>query len=85
MPKSSNTISSHCVLNIKDIDDGSWKYKGLLVLHGHLDAEKNTVRKYFSSAYMSVIRITLLIASRIKFLVGSADIKGAFIQSGPIT
>lgn len=54
-------------------------------MHCHLDAEKETVRADCVAAYMLIVMHILCLGTCLGFKFGSADIKGSFMQSGPIT
>lgn len=84
LPHNSNVVSSHSIFKIKTLDDGEIKLKGRIVVHGNRDSEKDLVRGDCASADMLVIRLVIAIGTCLGFLFGTGDIKGAFMQSGPI-
>ena len=57
--------------------------KAQIVPHGNKDADKDIVRKDCSAAGMLIVRIIAFLAVLFGFVVGAADIKGAYMQSGP--
>ena len=84
MPKHANVISSHVVYKIKKQDDEMLILKARLVPHGNNDNDKDSIRKDSSTAQFHVIRLLLSIATFIGLRLGTADISGAYLQSGPI-
>lgn len=59
--------------------------KARIVPHRNHDTEKDEVRKDSSSAPLFVVRLLLSLATFLGFRIATADIKGAFLQSGSIT
>ena len=84
VPRYANVITSHVVYKLKTDEDGTRKMKARLVPHGNHDNEKDTVRKDSSNASLFVVRLLLSLATFLSFRIATADIKGAFLQSGPI-
>ena len=66
------------------MDDGSFKFKARLVVHGKEDAKKDDIRKDAATAHRITIRLILSLAVCYTFMVGKIDIKAAYFQSGPI-
>jgi len=58
--------------------------KARIVPHGNHDDEKDEVRKDFSNAKLFVVRLLLSLVTFLGFRIGTADIKSAYLQSGPI-
>lgn len=58
--------------------------KARLCPHGNRDKMKNDVRKDSSTAQFDEILLLLSLASMLHFRLGCIDIKGAYLQSGPI-
>lgn len=83
--KGANVISSHVVFKVKTNDDGSLELKGRVVVHGNRDSEKDSVRSDRAAADMMIVRTVISLASILGFELATADIKGAYMQSGPIT
>lgn len=79
-----NIISSNYVYNIKSTDNGRNKLKERIFLHGHLDAQKGDLRNDCERADMTVVRMLIRIAVCIKMELALAEIKGDFMQSGPL-
>ena len=77
-------ITSHVVYKLKSDEEGKKVLKARIVPHGNHDAEKDEIRKDSSTAQLFVIRLLLSIVTFLGFLLGMADIKGAYLQSGPI-
>lgn len=84
VPRNANVISSHVVYKLKTEEDGKRKMKARIVPHGNHDDEKDDVRKDSSNASLSVVRLLLSLVTFLGFRIGTADIKGAYLQSGPI-
>lgn len=84
LPGDANVISSDVVLKIKTKDDESLKIKAQIVVHGNRDTAREKVGSDCAAADMDVIRMVLCMAACLGFNVDSADIKEAFMQSGPI-
>ena len=85
VPRYANVITSHVVYKLKTDENGNRKLKARIVPHGNHDDEKDNVRKDSSNAPLFVVRLLLSLATFLGFRIGTADIKGAFLQSGPIT
>lgn len=68
----------------KKNDDHTLKLKARLVLHGNRDKDKYIVRRDFASADLNVFRIVISLAQILDFRPATADVKGAYMQSGPI-
>lgn len=85
LPQKANLISSHILFRVKTNDDGSLRLKGRIVVHGNRDDEKKTVRSDSAAADMMIVRLVASLAAILGFELGTADIKGAYMQSGPIT
>lgn len=58
--------------------------KTRIVPHGNHDDEKEKIRKDSSNAPLFVVRLLLSLITFLNFCIGTANIKGAFLQSGPI-
>lgn len=79
-----NVIASHVVYKLKVDEKGGMKLKARICPHGNRDMLKDDVRKDASSAQFEVIRIAVSMATRMTGILGHVDIKGAYLQSGPI-
>lgn len=77
-------ISSEVLFKIKTNDDGSLKIKVGIVVHGNRDSDKDLVRGYCAADDMILDLLVISLAVVMRFNLGSADIKGSFIQSGTI-
>lgn len=84
LPKGANLISSHVVFKVKTNDDGSLKLKGRIVVHGNRDDDKDLVRSDSAAADMMIVILVISLAAILGFNLATADIKGAYMQSGPI-
>lgn len=72
------------MFKVKEDEDHLRKLKARLVTHGNHDDMKNEVRKDCSNAEMIVVRLPISVALCLGFCFGVADVKGAYLQSGPI-
>lgn len=84
LPKSANIIGSHFVFKIKEDESHQLKMKARLVLHGNRDRDRYSVRRDSASADLSIVRLIILLAIILGFEISTADVKGAYMQSGPI-
>lgn len=57
--------------------------KARIVFHGNRNKDPFTVRRDSSSADLAVIRLTISLGVMLGFSFGVADVKGAYMQSGP--
>lgn len=55
--KNANVICLHFIFKVNDSDHGGLKVKGLIVLHGHWDADKDNARKDCAAADMLLVRM----------------------------
>lgn len=85
VPRTANVITSHVVYKLKTDEQGARMMKVRIVPHGNHDDEKDDLRKDSSNASLFVVRLMLSLVTFLGFRIGTADIKGAFLQSGPIT
>lgn len=85
LQKGANIISSHFVYRVKTDELGVKMLKARLVIHGNRDADKDLIRKDAVAANLFITRFLLSVGTLMHFKFGVADIKGAFMQSGPIT
>lgn len=69
---------------VKTDEDNNRALKGRIVPHGNRDDEKDDVRKDSSVAQFFAIRLLLCISTLLGLRLAMADIKGAYLQSGPI-
>lgn len=84
VPNDANIITSHVVYKIKTSEDGSRKLKSRIVPHGNRDDKKDSIRKDSATVQLNIIRLPLSLVTFLGFRLGAADIKGAYLQSGPI-
>ena len=84
VPPGANMVGSHFIYRVKRNDDGSFKFKARLVVHGNEDIEKDEIRKDSATAHLTAIRMILSIAACYRFKIGKIDIKAAYFQSGSI-
>lgn len=85
VPRSANKIGCHTVYKVKDAPDGNGELymKARNVLHGNRDKDRFNVRRDSASADLCVIRLVISIGLILGFSFGTADVKGAYMQSGP--
>ena len=81
-PLDANIIASHSVHRIKVDGDGNLMLKNRIVSDGNRYSGRDVVRRDFSSAELMIIRILLALATILRFRVWTADVKGAYMQSG---
>lgn len=84
VPTKANVIPSHVVYKVKTSEDGSQVLKARIVPNGNRDSEKDDVRKDSSTAQFDVIRLLLAVTTFLGMRLAMADVKGAYLQSGPI-
>lgn len=84
VPDNANVVRSHVVYKVKTAEDGKREMKARIVPHGNEDDDKDEVRKDSANAQLAVIRLMLSLVTFLGFMVKTADIKGAYMQSGPI-
>ena len=84
VPSNANVISSHSVAKVKTNEEGKRDLKVRLCPHGNRDSEKDSIRKDSDTVSWLGIRILFAISVFLDFRLGTADIKGAYLQSGPI-
>lgn len=82
--RDANVIPSHVVYKIKNEENDVKRMKARLCPNGNRDKLKKTVRKDSATAQFDVIRLILSLATIFTFRIGCIDIKGAYLQSGPI-
>lgn len=85
VPMNSNVLDSHFVYKIKIEEAGKKRLKARLCPHGNRDRMKGKMRNDSATARFDVIRLLLSTATLLDFSIGCIDIKGAYLQSGPIT
>ena len=84
VPRRANVITSHVVYKLKTDETGNRELKARIVPHGTYDTERNEICKEASTAQRFVIRLLLSLVTFLGFRLGIIDIKGAYLQSGPI-
>lgn len=68
-----------------DGDEGGLKLKARVVLHVHRDSDKNIISKDYVEVDMAVVKKPSSISACLRFVIGTADIRGAYIKSVQIT
>lgn len=84
LPPEANVIASHVVFKVKEYKDGLLRLKERLVLDGNRDKDRFTVRRDSAAAELMIVHMFLCIASILGFSVATADVKGAYMQSGGV-
>ena len=84
VPDNANIITSHVVYKLKPSELGEREMKSRIVPHGNRDDEKNSIRKDSAMAQLGIVRLLLSIVTFLGMRLAMADIKGAYLQSGPI-
>lgn len=79
-----NIVRSHVLYKIKQDVNGSKSLKARICPHGNEDRLKDDIRKDSTNAPIALIRLTLAYAALSQFHVFTTDMKGAYLQSGPI-
>lgn len=79
-----NVIPSHVVYKVKNDENNVKITKARICPNGNRDRMKKTVRKDSATAQFDIIRLLLSLASIFLFRLSCIDIKGAYLQSGPI-
>lgn len=82
LPQRAKLISSH--YRIMENDDYTLWIKERLVLHGNRDKEKYIVRRDSAPADLAIVRIVVALAQILNFTLATANVKGAYMESGPI-
>lgn len=82
--KSANLIGFLVVFKIKDNHDRSLRLKGRLVVHGNHYKDRFFVRRDSASVNLFIFRFLLSLTQILDFNLATADVKEAYMQSGPI-
>lgn len=82
--KPAKVVSSHVIYKVKEGDDSQLKMKASLVFHGNGDRDRFSVHHDSLSADLSNVRLMISLAMVLDFKIATADVKGAYIQSGRI-
>ena len=83
VPPQANVIGSHVLYKLKLNDDGSLKLKARIAPHGNEDDLKDLLASDCSTCPPTGLRIVESIASLMKWRLYKADVKSAFLQTGP--
>lgn len=79
-----NVIPSHVVYKVKNKENNVKRMNTRLCPNGNRERIRKTVRKDSATVQFDVIRILLSLATLFAFRLACIDIKGAYLQSGPI-
>lgn len=82
--KDDNVISSHIIHKVNEGDDRMPIMKARLVLHGNRDRDRFSFRRDSAFADLSIVRLLISLPMVLDFKIATADVKGAYMQSGPI-
>lgn len=80
---SSNVICCHNVNKVKYDGIDGLRLKTRNVLHGNRDRDRFGVLRNSASADTSVVRLVLSLGFNLGLDFGTADVKGAYMKSGP--
>lgn len=69
---------------MKYCEDGTIRLKARTVIHGNRDNGQYSVHRDSASADLSVVRLVLSLEVILGLCFGTAGVKGAYMQSGPI-
>lgn len=84
VPRDENVIGSHFSYKIK-VDESFKRLKARLCPHCNQDEGNGKIRKDYANKGLMVIRLLLSLASAMRFGLCTADVKRAYLQSGPNT
>lgn len=79
-----NIISSHLISKVKDTVEGQLKKKSCQMWHENRYGDRFSVCRDLASADLSISHLIISLASILSFIIASANVKGAYMQSGPI-
>eukprot|EP00737_Agarophyton_chilense_P005146 gb/GEZJ01007286.1/.p1 GENE.gb/GEZJ01007286.1/~~gb/GEZJ01007286.1/.p1 ORF type:complete len:237 (-),score=12.09 gb/GEZJ01007286.1/:830-1540(-) len=85
VPPNANVISSHVVYIVKSEERDKKYMKARLCPHGNRDKAKRDIRNDSANEQFDIIRILLYFSLILQFHLGCVDVKGAYLQSGPIS
>lgn len=68
---------------MKNENDESLRLKVRNVIYVHRDRDRFSFRRDSASADLSIVRLLVSLAVMIFLPIGTADVKGAYMQSGP--
>lgn len=83
VPNGANVINSHTVYKVKSNDDGSFKLKARIAPHGNEDALREQLSSDCATCPPVGLRLVESIASLKGWTLHKADVKSAFLQTGP--
>lgn len=84
VPTGANIIGSHIVYKVKTEEHGILRLRARICPHGNHDDELEEVGKESATAQFDFSRLMLALTTMLSFRIGLVDIKGAYLQSGPI-
>lgn len=85
IPKGASFISSQVVFKIKIISYGTLKLKGRIFIQGNREYDNDKVKSNKTAANMKIVTTSVSLYAILGFKMKTADIKGAQMQSRPIT
>lgn len=83
--KTANLMTSHIVYKVKNEEGSVKRLKARLCPYVNGDQERGRIRNDPANAQFGLICVMLSVACVLEFPTGCLDIKGAYLQSGPIT
>lgn len=83
VPLNANIISSHTIYKVKVNDDGTLRLKARIEPHGNEDLFKDLMRNDCSMCAPTGVLLLLSLATLLQWRISKADVKSAFLQTGP--
>lgn len=77
-------VGSHVVHKVETDEESKRKLNARICPDGNEDSDKDEIRKDSSHAQLSIVRLVLSPTTFLGFSISTEDIKGAYLQSGPI-
>lgn len=84
LPRRSNEIGSHIVFKVEEEEEDNLVLKVRKILQGQRNRDRFSVRRNSASAELSAVRLVLDLAQILNFRILTADVTGAYMQSGLI-
>lgn len=72
------------IFKVKTNDNGRLRLKGIIVLYGNRDEQKDRLRSERAAADMIAVRLVISLDEILGFNLENADTKGGSMQSRPI-
>lgn len=84
VPDDAKILSSYIVYKWRADEEEERKLKACIVPRGNEDNDRASIRKDSANAKLAIIRLLVYLVTFLRFSIKTADIKGAYLQSGPI-